>query len=106
MNNISVEELKTRLDAGESLNVLDVRELEEYQQTNMGAHLLPLSKLRQMDADEIEDWKSTEVIVHCHSGKRSLEACLLLETLGFQNTTNLIGGIMAWNERYGNTKLS
>ncbi len=105
MEHISVEQLKDRLDRGEKLHVLDVREADEYQETNMGARLLPLSRLRQMDADEIDNWKEEEVIVHCKSGKRSLEACMLLETMGFSNTTNLTGGILAWKERYGDQQL-
>jgi len=105
MENISVEQLKGRIDAGEQLNVLDVREADEYAAANIGARLLPLSDLRNMDADAIEDWKDQEVIVHCRSGKRSIEACMLLETMGFAKTVNVVGGIMEWQEKYGDQKL-
>ena len=46
--------------------------------------------------DEIDDWKDKEVIVHCRSGVRSLQACAMLEQMGFANTKNLTGGILAW----------
>lgn len=106
MQHISVIELKKRLDAGERPHVLDVREQEEYDEANMGGHLWPLSKLRHMELDPlIENWKEEEVIVHCKSGKRSLEACMLLETLGFAHTTNLMGGIMEWQASFGEEKI-
>lgn len=105
MENISVEQLKARLDAGENLHVLDVREADEYAEANIGALLLPLSKLRQMDTDAIEDWKDEEVIVHCRSGKRSMEACMLLETMGFAKTVNVAGGIMDWQAKFGNAQI-
>ena len=105
MENISVEQLKGRADAGEQLNVLDVREADEYAAANIGATLLPLSDLRNMEADAIEGWKDQEVIVHCRSGKRSIEACMLLETMGFAKTVNVVGGIMEWQEKYGDQKL-
>lgn len=105
MEQISVEQLHEKIQSGEDICVLDVREQEEYDESNMGARLWPLSKLRQMDADGIEDWKQKEIIVHCHSGKRSLQACMLLETLGFLNVSNLVGGIAEWQEKYGDEKV-
>ncbi|HSU27221.1 MAG TPA: rhodanese-like domain-containing protein [Chitinophagaceae bacterium] len=101
MENITVEELKKRMDAGEKLYILDVREPDEYAASNMGAKLLPLGQIQTMQIDEIEDWKDQEVIIHCRSGHRSMVACLFLETLGFKNTKNLVGGILAWEEKYG-----
>jgi len=105
MEHITVEELKARLDAGETLHVLDVRETGEYEEANIGALLLPLSQLRQMDTDAIEDWKDEEIIVHCRSGKRSMEACMLLETMGFAKTVNVTGGIMDWQAKFGNAQI-
>lgn len=101
MENITVEQLKARLDAGENLHVLDVREANEYAEANIGATLLPLSQLRNMDTEAIDDWKQDEVIVHCRSGKRSIEACMLLETMGFAKTVNVTGGIMDWQQKFG-----
>lgn len=106
MNQITVEELHNRLQEQEGLNVLDVREQEEYDENNMGARLWPLSKLKHMDAEGIDDWKDNEIIVHCRSGQRSLQACMLLETMGFPNVTNLKGGIKEWQEKYGAEKLT
>jgi rhodanese-related sulfurtransferase len=96
MQNITVEEVKKRLSAGEHLNILDVREPDEYAEFNIGGKLYPLGKIQSMQVEELEDWKDKEVIVHCRSGKRSLTACLFLETLGFTNTKNLEGGMLEW----------
>ena len=100
MEQITAEALRDRLKQNAALHVLDVREREEYEANNIGAVLLPLSQLRNMDAEEIEGWEDEEVVVHCKSGKRSLEACMILQTLGFSKTINLIGGIEAWQEKY------
>jgi rhodanese-related sulfurtransferase len=68
MQNISVQELKQRKDANETLYILDVREPHEYAEVNMGALLIPLGQVMQGQIDDIEDWKDKEVIVHCRSG--------------------------------------
>ncbi|MDX1936430.1 MAG: rhodanese-like domain-containing protein, partial [Flavihumibacter sp.] len=86
MQTISVEALKARMDAGEELYILDVREPAEFEEFNIGAKLLPLGQVQAMQVDEIEDWKDKEVIIHCRSGKRSATACMFLETMGFNNT--------------------
>ncbi|MBK6329302.1 MAG: rhodanese-like domain-containing protein [Bacteroidetes bacterium] len=96
MHNITVQELKQRKDANETLYILDVREPSEYAEVNMGAKLIPLGQVLSGQIDDIEDWKDKEVIVHCRSGVRSLNACMMLEQLGFINTKNLEGGIIAW----------
>ncbi|HQW46565.1 MAG: rhodanese-like domain-containing protein [Bacteroidetes bacterium] len=96
MHNITVQELKQRKDANETLYILDVREPSEYAEVNMGAKLIPLGQVMSGQIDDIEDWKDKEVIVHCRSGVRSLNACMMLEQLGFINTKNLEGGIIAW----------
>lgn len=97
MQNITVQELKARKDANEELYILDVREPAEYAEINMNAKLIPLGQVMNGQIDEIEDWKDKEVIVHCRSGVRSLNACMILEQLGFTNTKNLEGGILAWS---------
>jgi rhodanese-related sulfurtransferase len=97
MQIITVEELRKRIEAGEKLNILDVREPAEYAEANMGAKLIPLGQVMNGQLDEIEDWKDQEVIVHCRSGMRSLQACMAMEQMGFTNTKNLQGGILAWN---------
>lgn len=99
MENITVEELKSRLDAGEKLNIIDVREPSEYAEFNIGAKLIPLGQIQSFQVDDIESLKNEEVIIHCRSGKRSLTACLILETMGFTNTKNLVGGMLEWQEK-------
>lgn len=105
MRNITVEELHDKLASGATLHVIDVREQDEYDQVNIGAKLLPLSQLKNMEADVIDDWKDAEVIVHCRSGQRSMQACMILEQLGFIDTVNVQGGIMDWLQKYGDKKL-
>ena len=99
MQPISVEELKARLDAGESLHLLDVREPSERADFNIGGTLVPLGKIQTMQTDDIDEWKDEEVICYCRSGNRSGQACLILETAGFSNVKNLTGGMMAWQDR-------
>lgn len=101
MEQISVQELKQRLDAGEKLNIIDVREPAEYEEFNIGAQLVPLGKIRNMDTEEIDHLKNAELIVHCRSGARSMQACMLLESMGFTNTKNVEGGVLAWIQQYG-----
>ena len=98
MQEITVEELKTRLDAGETLHIIDVREPDEYAEYNIGAKLIPLGNIMAMQLDELEDLKDEEIFVHCRTGKRSLQACLFLETMGYANVKNVTGGVMAWQE--------
>jgi rhodanese-related sulfurtransferase len=104
MQNISVEELKSRIDAGEKINLIDVREPQEYAEFNLGGKLIPLGKIQTMQIDEIEDLKEEEVIIHCRSGQRSMVACMFLDTLGFKDTKNLAGGVLAWQEKFVSTK--
>ena len=101
MQLISVEELKARIDAGETLHLLDVREPFEHEDFNIGGVLLPLGRIQTLQTDDIEDWKDREVICYCRSGNRSGQACLILEGAGFTNLKNLSGGMNAWQERIG-----
>jgi rhodanese-related sulfurtransferase len=94
---ITVNELKQRLDAGEKLNIIDVREPHEYAAYNIGAKLIPLGELA-VRSGELEELKNQEIIVHCRSGARSANAKLLLEDMGFSNVRNLLGGMLAWQE--------
>lgn len=105
MQEINVEQLKSRAAAGEKLNVIDVREPDEYQAYNIGGKLIPLGTILSMQIDELEDFKNEELIIHCHAGKRSMQACMMLEQMGFTNTVNVIGGVSAWQQVYGNEKL-
>jgi rhodanese-related sulfurtransferase len=101
MNIITSDALKARIDAGEQLHLLDVREPSERAEYNIGGAFIPLGQIRNMDVDDIEDWKDAEVIVYCRSGNRSGQACMILEQIGFTNVNNLSGGMMEWQAKFG-----
>ncbi len=101
MQTITIDELKARIDAGETINIVDVREPHEHQEFNIGGVLVPLGQIRDMQTDELEAFKDQELIVYCRSGNRSGQACMVLDSLGFENTKNLVGGMLAWQEKFG-----
>ena len=92
---ITVQDLKARLDRGETLNLIDVREPNEYEADNIGATLIPLGDLPYR-LDELDGLQDEEVIVHCRSGSRSARAQQILEQNGFNNVRNVIGGMLAY----------
>ncbi|QJW88834.1 rhodanese-like domain-containing protein [Spirosoma taeanense] len=92
---ITVQELKERLDKGEKLNLIDVREPNEYEADNIGATLIPLGDLPYR-IDELDGLQDEEVIVHCRSGARSARAQQYLEENGFNNVRNVTGGMLAY----------
>jgi rhodanese-related sulfurtransferase len=99
MNDITCEELKERMDKGEKLNVIDVREPYEYEEYNIGAQLIPLGDIPSK-LDELAHLKNEEVIVHCRSGARSGNAKLFLIESGFTNVRNLVGGMVQWQATF------
>jgi rhodanese-related sulfurtransferase len=101
MKTITAEELKARIDAGEQLNIVDVREPHEHAEFNIGGTLYPLGRILSMDVDELESLKDKEVIFYCRSGNRSGQACMFAETMGFTNVINLTGGMLQWREKFG-----
>lgn len=102
MEIITPEEVKQRLDAGEQLNLVDVRQPEENEEFNIGGILLPLPDIRNMQTEKIDDLKEKEVICYCRSGNRSGQAALILEQMGFSRIKNLEGGMIAWKEKFSN----
>ena len=92
---ITVQDLKERLDKGETLNLIDVREPNEYEADNIGATLIPLGDLPYR-LDELDGLQDEEIIVHCRSGSRSARAQQILEQNGFNNVRNVIGGMLAY----------
>ena len=92
---ITVQELEGRLQNGNKVSVLDVREPHEYEVANIGARLIPLAELPErlveLDRDET-------LAVHCKTGGRSARAVKLLKEAGFENVYNVRGGIDAWSE--------
>jgi len=101
MQTITAEELKSRIDAGEKINIVDVREPHENAEFNIGGVLVPLGRIQTMDVDELEKFKKEELVVYCRSGNRSGQACMILDTMGFTNTKNLVGGMLKWQEKFG-----
>jgi adenylyltransferase/sulfurtransferase len=95
---VTVEQLKARIDAGDKPYILDVREPHEYDIVNIGAQLIPLGNLPDRAAD-IPVGKDAEIVVHCRSGARSQKASLALKAAGYTNVSNLAGGILAWADR-------
>jgi rhodanese-related sulfurtransferase len=100
MQNISAEEVKQKLDKGEPIHLIDVREPYEHDEFNIGGVLCPLRNIQTMMVDDIEYLRNEEVILYCRSGNRSGQACLILDMLGFTNTKNLLGGIVAWQDKF------
>ena len=92
---ITPRELKARLDRGDDLFILDVREPHEYQICNIGGYLIPLGDLSRR-VSELDS--SREIVAYCRSGKRSAEASEFLRQAGFRKVLNLKGGILAWSD--------
>ena len=100
MKTISVENLKAKLDAGEKINLVDVREPHEHAAFNIGGILLPLGKVQGLETDDIDHLKYETVYVYCRSGNRSGQACSMLEPYGFKDIINVSGGMLAWQEKF------
>jgi adenylyltransferase/sulfurtransferase len=92
---ITPRELKSRLDRGDKLFILDVREPHEFEICNLNGTLIPLGDLSRR-VNELDS--SREIVAHCRSGKRSAEAVEFLRKAGFRKIWNLKGGILAWSD--------
>lgn len=93
---ITVRELKARLDAGEKPFILDVRNPNEWEIVRLnGTVLIPLPELPSR-LHELKGKEETEILVHCKMGGRSAQACEILRQNGFKNVKNVVGGIIAW----------
>ncbi len=93
MKEVTVQELKSKIDQNEDFQLIDVRETFEYELSNLDGLNIPLSGIL-LEADKVS--KDKPVIIQCRSGKRSAQAVMLLEQQGFDNLANLKGGILAW----------
>ena len=93
---LTVKELKQRIDAGEEVFILDVREPFEYQIANIGGKLIPQNDVPQRLAEIDRD---REVIVQCKSGGRSQKIAEFLKQAGYPRVVNLAGGILAWSDQ-------
>lgn len=97
MKEITVEELKQKIDQQEDFQLIDVREEFEYETSNLDGENIPLAEIL-LEKDKVS--KDKPVVIHCRSGKRSAQAILLLEKEGYTNLANLKGGILAWQETF------
>ncbi len=94
MGELTVQELKEMLAAGNELQLIDVREPEEFKICNLGGELIPLGELPKQASRVSRD---KPVVVVCHHGFRSAQAInYLSQRLGYDNLLNLKGGIHAW----------
>jgi adenylyltransferase/sulfurtransferase len=92
---ISVKDLKNMMDNEEDFQLIDVREQNEYDFTNIGGELIPLGTIPD-NINKIS--RNKKVIMQCRSGKRSADAIVFLQQHGFENLYNLSGGILAWSD--------
>ncbi|MFK7810447.1 MAG: rhodanese-like domain-containing protein [Saprospiraceae bacterium] len=97
---ITVQELKEKLDNKEDFVFIDVRETHEYEEFNLGATLIPLGSVTGAIAN-YEDQKDKLVVVHCRSGARSAMAKQLFQESGFKDVRNLTGGVLHWQSVFG-----
>ncbi|WP_026897565.1 rhodanese-like domain-containing protein [Daejeonella oryzae] len=94
MKEITVLELKQKIEAGEDFQLIDVREQFEYEMSNLNGENIPLAGIL-IEANKLQ--KDKPVIIQCRSGARSTAAIIQLEKqFGLQNLYNLKGGILAW----------
>ena len=92
MEDITCQELKGRLENGETVNILDVREEWEHQENNIGGTLIPLNSIPHQ-IEELSQFKDQELIIYCQTGIRSANAKMFLAGRGFTGVRNLLGGI-------------
>ncbi len=97
MNDITVKELKERMDAGTAPRIIDVREPHEWEMGHITDELFPMASV-PVRIDELKNSQDAELVVHCRSGGRSGQIAMYLRQQGFQNVRNLLGGMLAWKE--------
>ena len=100
MKEITVQDLKTKMDSQDDFQLIDVREQNEREFTNIGGDHIPMGSIMQ-SMDQID--KEKEVVIYCRSGSRSGQVVNFLEANhGFENLYNLKGGILAWADDIDN----
>ncbi len=100
---ISVQELKEKMDSGAPFVLIDVREPYEFEEFNIGGRLIPLGEF-MANIPGLKDHQRDEIVVYCRSGSRSAMAQQLLMGEGFSNVRNLTGGMLAWISAFDMTK--
>lgn len=99
MKEVSVQELKEKIEGQHAFILIDVREPYEFEEANLGGRLIPLGDFIDQ-IPTLEPHRNDEIILHCRSGKRSAMAVEVLENAGFSNVHNLTGGILQWQETF------
>lgn len=95
---ITVKELKDRLDQGTAPLMIDVREPHEWEMQHLpGVRKIAMGSI-PATLDELEPFKEQEVVLICRSGNRSGRVTAYLEQMGFQHARNLAGGMLAWKK--------
>lgn len=100
---ITVQELKEKLEGKKDFVLIDVRELYEHEEFNVGGNLIPMGNF-PMVIPSLVSHKEDEVIVYCRSGRRSASVQYQLQEAGFKNVRNLEGGMLDWIDNFGMTK--
>ena len=96
---MSVKELKRKLDAKEDFLLLDVRESYEVEIATLNGQLIPVGELPNRVSElEAARQAGQEVVIHCRSGARSQKAAEFLQQQGFKKVSNVAGGILAWSD--------
>ena len=101
---ITVSELKEKLDRGDAVTIVDVREPFEWGIANLGeygARLIPMGELTRR-LDEIDP--ADELVIQCRSGNRSAQVTRFLRARGYERVSNLQGGILAWSDEIDPSK--
>ena len=100
MEDITINELKDKLDKEEDFVLIDVREPYEHEAFNIGGELIPMGRFPAVISD-LEEYRDKEVVVYCRSGNRSGVIKRALVNSGFTNVRNLLGGMLAWQDEFG-----
>ena len=100
MQDLTVQELKKKLENKDDFILIDVRELYEHTDFNIGGELATLQTTLMDKIAELKSQSDKEIIVYCRSGNRSGMAKQLFIQAGYTNVRNLIGGILAWQEAF------
>ena len=95
MNDITVSELKQRMDAGTAPKTIDVREIHEYETDHITPDHIPMGEVPGR-IGELEAYRDQELVICCRSGGRSGHITNFLRGQGFSNVRNLTGGMLAW----------
>ncbi len=97
MKEITAEALKKRLDSGEDIVLIDVREPYEHEEFNIGGELIPLAEIVS-HAERLKEMEGKDIVFYCRSGNRSSMAQKMLAVQGIKNTLSLRGGMNSWRD--------